>query len=123
MRTLLLLAVGTLSFACDKAADDVAQCKAIAGVLADLEVKRGSCPATTITNEPQQFVRAVCNASYAAACATATTAVDSYRTCLGNVAACSTTATAAFDDAIDACVDALQTSGASEACITAVLGD
>lgn len=84
----------------------------------------GSCTPNVKNQEPLAFTRATCDSRFGSACdATEQEHVAKYVTCLQAVAPCAPAQQAAFDDAIDTCLDTLQNSGADEACIEAAVGD
>ncbi|QSQ21523.1 hypothetical protein JY651_41135 [Pyxidicoccus parkwayensis] len=85
----------------------------------------GSCTPNYKNQEPLTFSRSACDAELETACSTAEERerIDQYVACLKAVAPCTPAQQTAFDDAIDACLDTLQTSGTKEECIEAAVGD
>lgn len=84
----------------------------------------GSCTANYKNEEPLAFSRAACDAELATTCSSADLEeAQEYVACLRAVAPCVAAQQAAFDEAIDACLDSFQESDADAVCIELVVGD
>jgi hypothetical protein len=124
MKTQWLGAVlAVLLVGCGDESSDV-KCDGIAQAVESIREGLGNCTANFKNQEPLAFSRSTCDGQLDTACSDDEKEdVAKYVSCLNAVEPCLSTQQAAFDDAIDACLDTFQNSGTDEACIEAVVGD
>lgn len=103
---------------------DARSCENLEQAVESIRDGLGSCAPNYKNQEPLAFSRSACDAGLGTACSAAEQEVVArYVTCLQAVAPCVPAEQTAFDDAIDACLDTLQSSGAKEACVEVAVGD
>jgi hypothetical protein len=99
-------------------------CDDISQVVEYVRDALGSCTPTFENQEPLAFSHAVCDDQLDVVCGAADEAsIQQYLSCLQAVPACTPAQQAAFDDAIDDCLDTFQNSDANYECVELVVGD